>query len=102
MPPNLVDSFSTLIAKFEAQYKMCKPHHLTLVVLVNLKQKEDKSFHSFMERFTVVIVKIMDLNSEVALHLMIMALKPSLFLNNLCKKPLTSMDELRVRASGYI
>ncbi|RDX85118.1 hypothetical protein CR513_33738, partial [Mucuna pruriens] len=100
--PRLVDSFKMLVEKFKAQYVTCRPHHLMLVALVNLKQEEDESFHSFMERFATVIVKIRDLNLEVALHSMIMALKSGMFSNNLCKKPPTPMDELRARTSGYI
>ncbi|RDX91866.1 hypothetical protein CR513_26088, partial [Mucuna pruriens] len=60
-----------------------------------------------MEHFLVVVIKIKDLNLEVALHSMIMvsqqmALKPKLFSNSLCKRPPTSMDKLRARASSYI
>ncbi|RDX69561.1 hypothetical protein CR513_51317, partial [Mucuna pruriens] len=44
----------------------------------------------------------MGFEPEVALHLMIMTLKPKLFSNSLCKRPLASMNELRARAAGYI
>ncbi|RDX86881.1 hypothetical protein CR513_31721, partial [Mucuna pruriens] len=70
LPPNSIDSFTMLMEKFGAQYA---------------KQEEDESLCSFMEHFLVVVVKIRDLNSEVSFHSMIMALKPSLFLNSLCK-----------------
>ncbi|RDY03852.1 hypothetical protein CR513_12507, partial [Mucuna pruriens] len=70
--------------------------------LVNLRQEEDESLRSFMERFTTVAIKIKDLSPKVTLHSMIMVLKPELFSNSLCKKPLASMDELRARAFGYI
>ncbi|RDY13674.1 hypothetical protein CR513_01367, partial [Mucuna pruriens] len=36
----LVDSFITLVAKFGAQFAMCKPYHLMLVTLVNLRHEE--------------------------------------------------------------
>ncbi|RDY10327.1 hypothetical protein CR513_05158, partial [Mucuna pruriens] len=69
-------------------------------MLVNLRQEKDESLCSFMERFSIMAVKIRDLNLEVALYSMIMTLKPKLFSNNLCKMPLALMDELRAKASG--
>ncbi|RDX89870.1 hypothetical protein CR513_28340, partial [Mucuna pruriens] len=61
LPLNWIDSFTMLIEKFGAQYTTCKSHHLMLVVLLNLKQEEDKSLCSFMECFSTVSVKIKDL-----------------------------------------
>ncbi|XP_020239947.1 uncharacterized protein LOC109818829 [Cajanus cajan] len=55
-----------------------------------------------MERFAAVFVKIQNLNPEVALHSMLMALKPNPFVDSLCRKPLNDMDDLRARAIGYI
>ncbi|RDX80597.1 hypothetical protein CR513_38849, partial [Mucuna pruriens] len=46
--------------------------------------------------------EIRDLNLEVALHSMIMTLKPGPFSNSLYKRPLTSMGELRAWASVCI
>ncbi|RDX63178.1 hypothetical protein CR513_58422, partial [Mucuna pruriens] len=97
LPLRSIDSFKMLMTKFEAQYAMCKPHHLMLFVLV-----EDESLCSFMEHFIAITMKIKDLNSEVAFHSMIMALKPDMFSNSLCKKLPTFMDELRARPSNYI
>ncbi|RDX68623.1 hypothetical protein CR513_52364, partial [Mucuna pruriens] len=51
-----------------------------------------------MERFSTMVVKIRDLNLEVALYSIIMTLKPELFLNSLWKRPSTSIDELRTWA----
>ena len=39
---------------------------------------------------------------QVALHFMLLALHPSKFIDNLCKKPLGSMDELCEWTKGYI
>ncbi|RDX83451.1 hypothetical protein CR513_35624, partial [Mucuna pruriens] len=67
---------------------------------MNLRQEEDESLHYFMERFSVVAVRITDLNPEVTLHSMIMALKLELFSNSFYKKPPTLIDKLRARAFG--
>ncbi|RDX91833.1 hypothetical protein CR513_26132, partial [Mucuna pruriens] len=66
------------------------------------REEEDESLCSFMDRFSGVVVKNKDLYPKVTLHSMIMALKLELFSNNLYKRPLTLMDELRARASKYI
>jgi len=55
-----------------------------------------------MDRFRRTTVQIQNVNPKVALHSMILALRPDKFAYNLCKKPLDSMDELRERAKGYI
>ncbi|RDX75273.1 hypothetical protein CR513_44859, partial [Mucuna pruriens] len=47
-------------------------------------------------------MKIRNLNPEVALHSIIMTLKPRSFFDSLCKLPLKDMDDLRIRASNYI
>ncbi|RDX82180.1 hypothetical protein CR513_37061, partial [Mucuna pruriens] len=79
-----------------------RPYHLTLIALVNIRQEEDESLHSFMERFAIVSIKIRDLSPKVALHSMVMALNSGLFSNSLCKKVPASMDKLRAKTSKYI
>ncbi|RDY07109.1 hypothetical protein CR513_08814, partial [Mucuna pruriens] len=102
LPPNSIDLFETLVEKFGAQYAISRPHHLTLVALMNLRQDEDESLHTFTKRFPTVAIKIRNLSLEVALYSMITTLKPVLFSNSLCKKSPTSMDNLRTRASKNI
>nr|KYP54008.1 hypothetical protein KK1_000174 [Cajanus cajan] len=51
-----------------------------------------------MERFIATSVKIRNLNPEVALHAMFMALKPGPFVASLCREAPRDMDELRARA----
>ena len=48
----------------------------------------------------LAIFEIRNLNLEVALHSMLLALWPSKFVDSLCKKPSNNMDELRERANG--
>nr|KYP57290.1 hypothetical protein KK1_003549 [Cajanus cajan] len=56
-----------------------------------------------MERFSSISVRIRNLNPEVALHSMLMALKAGPFVDSLCRDPRPrDMDELRARATGYI
>ncbi|RDX65949.1 hypothetical protein CR513_55343, partial [Mucuna pruriens] len=67
-----------------------------------LTQRESEPLRSFVVRFSDIFVKICNLNLEVALHSIIMALKSRSFSNSLCKLLPKDMDDLRMRASGYI
>ena len=75
---------------------------MTLTALASLQQSDDESLRKFMHRFGSISVWIKNLNPEVALHSMLLALRPDKFIDSLCKKPLGSMDELCERAKGYI
>ena len=55
-----------------------------------------------MERFSLVSVRIKNLNPKVVLILMIIALKSSSFSDNLCKKPPATLDELRAKVFKFI
>ncbi|RDX64893.1 hypothetical protein CR513_56497, partial [Mucuna pruriens] len=102
LPANSIDLFVTLKKKFSTQYSTSHPHHLTPTTLVNMQQGENEPLCSFMGPFSNISVKIHNLNPEVALHSMFMALKVDPFFDSLCRDPPTTMDELRMRATSYI
>ncbi|XP_020238016.1 uncharacterized protein LOC109817212 [Cajanus cajan] len=102
LPAGSIDSFATLMRRFVAQYATSRPHHTTSAALANLRQNDDESLRAFMERFSNISVRIRNLNPEVALHAMLMALKPGSFVDSLCRDAPRDMDELRARAAGYI
>ncbi|XP_020207846.1 uncharacterized protein LOC109792816 [Cajanus cajan] len=87
---------------YVTQYATSQPHHITSATLASLRQGEDKPLRAFMERFASTSVKIRNLNPEVALHAMLMALKLGPFVDSLCRRPPPYMDELHARAAGYI
>ncbi|XP_020209206.1 uncharacterized protein LOC109794142, partial [Cajanus cajan] len=97
-----IDSFDTLVRRFTVQYATSQPHHITSAALASLRQGDKEPLRTFMERFAGVSVKIRYLNPEVALHPMLMALKPGPFVDSLCQQPPPDMDELRARTVGYI
>lgn len=70
--------------------------------LASLRQANDAPLLKFIDRFGQLVVQIRNLNLEVALHSMLLALQLGKFADSLCKKPLSNMDELRERAKGYI
>ncbi|XP_020208749.1 uncharacterized protein LOC109793701 [Cajanus cajan] len=97
-----IDNFHTLVKQFTAQYATSRPHHVTSAALANLRQGDDESLRAFMERFANISVKIQNLNPEVSLHAMLIALKPIPFVDSLCREAPRDMDDLRARAAGYI
>ncbi|XP_020208990.1 uncharacterized protein LOC109793926, partial [Cajanus cajan] len=98
LPPESIDSFGTLVRKFTAQYATSRPHHVTSAALASLRQNDDEPLRAFMERFIATSIKIRNLNPEVALHAMLMALKPGPFVDSLCRESPRDMNELRARA----
>ncbi|XP_020218749.1 uncharacterized protein LOC109801982 [Cajanus cajan] len=87
LPTESIDSFSTLIRRFMAQYATSRPHHTTSTTLANLRQNDDEPLRTFMERFSNISVRIQNLNPKVALHSMLMALKAGPFVDNLYRDP---------------
>ncbi|KAG5032396.1 hypothetical protein JHK85_016378 [Glycine max] len=55
-----------------------------------------------MDRFGRIIVQIRNLNPEVALQSMLLALRLGIFTDSLFKKPPNCMNKLRERAKSYI
>jgi len=55
-----------------------------------------------MERFTKLSLNIQNLSSEVAMHHLVIALWSGPFIDNLCKKPTTNLDELRQRTKKFV
>ncbi|XP_020209081.1 uncharacterized protein LOC109794021, partial [Cajanus cajan] len=102
LPANSVDSFNTLASQFTIQFATSKPHQLTSLSLVSIRQEKKESLRTFMSRFNKAALEIRDLNPVVALHHLTTALKLGPFANSICKKPLTDMDDLRRHADKYM
>ncbi|XP_020230340.1 uncharacterized protein LOC109816958 [Cajanus cajan] len=102
LPPNSIDSFNTLSSQFTIQFATSRPHSLMSLSLVGLRQDKKESLRSFMDRFNKVALEIRDLNPAVALHHLTTALKPSPFVNSICKKPPSDMNDLRRRDDKYM
>lgn len=94
--------FGTLVKRFDSQYATSRSHCMTTAALVSLWQADDESLRKFMDRFRWIVLHIRNLNPEVALHSMLLALRHGKFTDSLCKKTPNSMDELREQAKGYI
>jgi len=84
------------------QYDTSKSHYMTSAALANLRQVDNKSLRKFMDKFGRTAVQIRNLNPEVVLHSMLLALCPTKFIDNLCKKLPGSIHKLREQPKGYI
>jgi len=96
LSPNSIDSFATLVTKFETQFATSRPHHMTSIALVGICQEKGESL------FSKVATSIRNLSLDVAMHHMLMALRPEPFADNLCMQPADSLDKLRKRAAKYM
>ena len=59
---------------------------MTSTTLVSLWQTDDESLRKFMDIFWRTVIQIQNLNREVALHSMLLALLPNKFADRVCKK----------------
>jgi len=84
LPPNSIDSFATLVAKFETQFATSRSHRLTSIALVGICQEKGESLRTFVDRFSKVAMSIRNLSPDVAMHHMLTALRPGPFADNLC------------------
>ena len=95
LSPNSIDSFATLVAKFETQFATSRPRHLTPIALMGIRQVKGESLRTFVDRFSKVAMSIQNLSPNVAMHHMLTTLLPGAFADNLCMQPADSLDELR-------
>ncbi|XP_068477276.1 uncharacterized protein [Phaseolus vulgaris] len=102
LPPNSIDSFATLVVKFETQFATSRPHHLTSIALVGIHQEKGESLRTFVDRFNKVAMSIRNLSPNVVMHHMLTALCQGPFADNLCMQPATSLDELRKRTAKFM
>jgi len=95
LTPNSIDSFVTLVVKFETQFVTSRLHHLTFITLLGIRQEKGKSLRTFVDRFSKVAMSIRNLRLDVAMHHMRIALCPGAFADNFCMQSAASLDELR-------
>ena len=72
--PYSLDCFRTLVNLFSIQFATSKPHRLTSLALVNIRQDKGETLRVFMERFDKLALQIRNLNPKVTSHHMVTAL----------------------------
>jgi len=84
------------------KFTTSRPHHLTSIALVGIRQENGESLRTFVDSFSKVAMTIRNLSSDVAMHHMLMTFRPGPFADNLCMQPADSLDELRKRVAKYM
>ena len=102
LPPNSIDSFTTLVLKFETQFAPSRLHHLNSIALVGLRQEKGELLRTFIDRIKKMEISVQNFSPDVAMHLMLETLRLRPFTDNLCMQPTTSLDELRKRATKFM
>ena len=95
LPPNSIDCFETLVAKFDTQFATSRPHHLTSIALVSIRQEKGEPVRMFIDRFGKVAMSIQNLSPDVVMHHMLTAFRLGPFANSLCMQLAASLNELR-------
>ena len=65
LPPNSIDSFATLVTKFETQFATSRSHNLTSIALVRIRQEKGELLRTFVDRFNKVAMSIWNLSPDV-------------------------------------
>ncbi|XP_068475294.1 uncharacterized protein [Phaseolus vulgaris] len=93
LSPNSVESFKTFSTKFSTQYATSRPHRMSSIALLNIRQKKGEPLRAFMESFRKISQSIKNLMPEIAMHNLISTLQPGQFTDSLIKKSTKNLDE---------
>ena len=67
---------------------------MTSIEFANLQQADNESLWKFMDKFGQIIVQIQNLNPEVALHSMLLALWPTKFVDSVTTRLVATVSTL--------
>jgi len=102
LPPNSVDSFETLCVQFTTRFADSKLIVASSTSLQHVTQGDFKSLRQYMAQFSTTTLGIPNLHPTVAIHLLLVGLKPIPFLDTLYENPPENMDNLRARTARYM
>ncbi|XP_052724086.1 uncharacterized protein LOC128193930 [Vigna angularis] len=102
LPPNSIENFAGLKQLFIRQFAANSTQDLTVFELVNLKQGKEETLRAFIDRYQKTVRRVKALSPELALHYILLALKPGPFKDSVCRRAPKTMEELRERAADEI
>jgi len=91
-----------LVTCFGTKFATSRPHQLTWLALVNIRQEKYESLSVFMERFGNVSWNIRNLNPYITLHYLVTTLNSGPFVDSLCKIPIVDLNQLRMIVSNFM
>ena len=94
--------FSDLQSRFLAHFttRRFKPKPVTS--LLGLSQWQGEPLRDFLERFNIETLLVEELETQAAVLILLNGLRLGAFKDSLSKRPVTTMDEIQVRAEKYI
>ncbi|XP_072088020.1 uncharacterized protein [Arachis hypogaea] len=102
LPPRSITSFDNLAKKFLARFSIQKDKAKHAPNLVGIRQGDQESLRSYMERFNKACLNIQNLPIEVAIMGLINDLCEGPFSHSISKKQPTSLNEVQKWAEKYI
>ncbi|XP_015954602.1 uncharacterized protein LOC107478960 [Arachis duranensis] len=102
LPQRSITSFDNLAKKFLARFSIQKDKAKHAPSLVGIKQGDQKSLRSYMERFNKACLNIQNLPIEAAIMGLINDLREGPFSHSISRKQPTSLNEVEKQAEKYI
>jgi len=102
LPPYSIDCFDTLSHMFTIHFAGSRPHQTTTISLLGVKQEQDETLRTFIDRFSKAALRTPHLNQEMILQCMALTLKLDPFTNNVYLHPPASIHELKLCVAYYI
>ncbi|XP_017408865.1 uncharacterized protein LOC108321582 [Vigna angularis] len=96
------ENFAGLKRLFNRQFAANSTQDLTVFELVTLKQGKKETLRAFMDCYQKTVRRVKALSPELALHYILLALKPVPFKDSVCRRAPKTMEELRERATDEI
>ncbi|XP_057734257.1 uncharacterized protein LOC130949602 [Arachis stenosperma] len=102
LPPRSITTFDDLAKKFLARFFIQKDKAKHASSLLGIKQGDQESLQSYMERFNKACLDIKSLPTEAAIMGVINGLREGPFTHPISKKHPTFLNEVQERAQKYI
>jgi len=95
LPPYSIDCFDTLSHMFTTHFAGSRPHQTTTISLLGIRQEQEETLQTFIDRFNKAALRTPHLNQEMILQCVALTLKPGPFVDNVYLHPPASMPELK-------
>ncbi|XP_057755875.1 uncharacterized protein LOC130975059 [Arachis stenosperma] len=102
LPPRSITSFDDFARKFLARFSIQNNKTKHAPSLLGIKQGDQESLYSYMERFNKACLEIQNLPTEAAIMGLINGLREGPFSHSISKKHPSSLNEVQERAKNTL